>query len=224
MVFQKDFLSALQNPSPALKGNIVYPPKADLLPNLELLLPLQAPNAKPKHFSTNLWSGEKVSMPTSSHFRSLHLSPSATRDFVQACKAQSTTVTATIPVIIATMLMKLIPTDFEELECTVPVSLRRWMPAPITDNSFGVWIDAFSQYYHRSNISEFSWDEARRSKETIKEYLRTEGKSINVAKFGKIKDMREFFLSRVGMERGSSFDISNLGGMKVVDMAEGNKG
>ncbi|KAE8445459.1 hypothetical protein EG329_013349 [Mollisiaceae sp. DMI_Dod_QoI] len=221
LVFHKDFLSALQDPYPTLASSIVYPSKTDLLPNLELLHSLPIPPAKPKYKPTNLWSGEMVSMPTRSNFRSLYLSQPITQQFVQTCKAQSTTVTATIPVIVATALLKNLDTQFQELECTLPVSLRRWMPAPITEDSFGVWIDAFSQYYRRENLSAFSWDESRRSRQTINEYLRSGGGSINVAKFQMIKDMREFFLSRVGTERGTSFDVSNLGSIGARDQNEG---
>jgi hypothetical protein len=38
---------------------------------------------------------------------------------------------------------------------------------------------------------------------------------MNVAKFKRIKDMRKFFLDKLGKERGGSFDVSNLGAMKA---------
>lgn len=38
---------------------------------------------------------------------------------------------------------------------------------------------------------------------------------MNVAKFRQIPDMRKFFLGRLGKERGTSFDVSNLGSMGV---------
>jgi hypothetical protein len=221
IVFHRDFLSALQNPSIVLSSKVL-PRKEDLLPNLELLHPLPISVSQQRHVPTNLWSGEKVTIPTSSRFKSLYLCQPATRKFVKTCKEQSTTVTATIPVIVAAVLMNLIPIDFKELECTVPVSLRRWMPAPVTQDSFGVWIDAFSQYYRRENVVSFSWDEARRSRETINDYLKSDGESINVAKFKNINDMKQFFLSRVGTERGTSFDVSNLGGVRGKDIEEGS--
>ncbi|KUJ18434.1 uncharacterized protein LY89DRAFT_781486 [Mollisia scopiformis] len=215
LVFHKDFLAGLQDKTLALVSTVVHPRQTDLLPNLELLHPLPIQTPKPALVHANLWSGREVTMPTQSHFRSLFLSQSTSQGFVQACKSHGTTVTATIPVIMAIALMENIEASFDEVECTVPVSLRRWMPNIINEDSFGVWIDAFSQYYHRENVSTFSWDEARRSRETISEYLKSDGQCINVAKFQKIKDMREFFLSRVGKERGTSFDVSNLGGIKA---------
>lgn len=47
---------------------------------------------------------------------------------------------------------------------------------------------------------------------------------MNVAKFKQIKDMRKFFLGRVGEERGSSFDVSNLGVINLKEMGEWGMG
>jgi len=55
------------------------------------------------------------------------------------------------------------------------------------------------------------WDQALETKKSIKAYIDTNGSSINVAKFKYIRDMNRFFLSRLGQERTSSFDVSNLG-------------
>lgn len=79
----------------------------------------------------------------------------------------------------------------------------------------GVLIDAFSLYFRREDLGTFEWDEARRSKEGIKDYLGHGGERINVAKFKRILDMRGFFLERVGLEMRSSFDVSNLGGIRA---------
>jgi hypothetical protein len=154
-------------------------------------------------------------MPTSSHFQSLVFSNETTARAIQVCKDRGTTITATIPVLVATALMQNIPEQFEEVECTFAVSVRRWLPAPINEGSMGSWYDAFSQYYRRENVSRFSWEEARRSRGLIADYLKSGGEHINVAKSKKIPDMREFFLSRVGKESGTSFDFSNLGGLRT---------
>jgi hypothetical protein len=215
MAFHKDFLSALSaNPVP-LSSYTIRTQKQELLPNLELAhpLPISAPSAPP-YVSKNLWSAERVSMPTTSHFQSLVFSNETTARIIQVCKDHGTTITATIPVIVATALMQNIPEQFEELECTFAVSVRRWLSAPIDEGSMGAWYDAFSQYYRKENVSQFSWEEARRSRGLIADYLKSGGERISVAKFKNIPDMREFFLSRVGKERGTSFDFSNLGSLR----------
>ena len=47
----------------------------------------------------------------------------------------------------------------------------------------------------------------------IAEYLKTGGQKINVAKLKAIPDMRKMFSEKVGKARGSSFDVSNIGGL-----------
>jgi len=81
----------------------------------------------------------------------------------------------------------------------------------------GVYIDAFSAYYSRFGLSSSQppWPEACHSRELITDYLKSDGRTANVAKFKQIEDMRNFFLGRLGEERGSGFDVSNLGVMKM---------
>ena len=50
------------------------------------------------------------------------------------------------------------------------------------------------------------------NKAVISSYLTA--KETNVGKFKAIPDMRSFFSSRLGQERGSTFDVSNLGSVK----------
>ena len=83
----------------------------------------------------------------------------------------------------------------------------------------GVWIDAIFITYRSTeeNLrdSESVWDEARRSKAVISAYIASDGQRINVARMKQRGDMREVFLSTVGCERDSSFEVSNLGVMSA---------
>jgi hypothetical protein len=212
LIFHKHFQAALSSAPKPLASPIIHPSKSALLPNLEQLhsLPIPSPSTAP-YLPKALWTGDKIASPMTSHFRSLTIPKETAGSFIRACRANGATVTSTIPVLIATALTKLIPNHFSDLECTIPVNIRHWLPAEIDEDAFGTWIDAFSQYYETENVKEFSWEEASRTRETIVEYLKSEGQRINVVKLQRIPDMREFFLSRVGKERGSSFDVSNLG-------------
>lgn len=55
------------------------------------------------------------------------------------------------------------------------------------------------------------------------EYLAGRGEKVNVLKFKEIADMRAWLKGMVGKERGSSFDVSNLGVVRgnVEGEAEG---
>ena len=79
----------------------------------------------------------------------------------------------------------------------------------------GVYIDAFSASYTRSDLQHSPWAEARRSKDLITSYLQNE--EINVSKMKKIPDMVKFFQDKIGKDRGTSFDVSNLGFMRVEE-------
>jgi len=130
---------------------------------------------------------------------------------IAACRAHGTTLTSTLPILIASALSKHIPKQFNEVECTIPVSLRRFLGVPV-EEKMGVWIDAFSTYFPRSSVQDFSWEQARHCKTAISQYLKVG--EINVGKFKAIPDMRSFFSSRLGQKRGSSFDVSNLGSVE----------
>jgi hypothetical protein len=226
MMFHRDLLTALSAEHPPLSCNVIYTPNAPLLPSLETLLPKATPSTSATTPPKALWSGSKIIPPTRSNFLSLVLSSSTSSHFLKACKAHATTLTSTVPVLIASAFFSTISSDFNSLECTIPVSLRRWIPEPIDENVIGVYIDAFSAYYSRSSVStpQFPWLEAARSRELITDYLKNNGEKVNVAKFKEIKDMRNFFLGRVGQERASSFDFSNLGAMKIEENGEWGMG
>ncbi len=219
MLFHRDFLAALSSDPLPLANHIFLPSNKTLLPNLETLLPLANPCIPTPHNSSNLWSGSKIIPPTRSNFHSLTFSAKTTYFLLQACKQHSTSLSSILPVMVASALFSVLPETFASLECTIPVSLRRFLPETVNENVIGVFLDAFSAYYDRSGFptpdSQFPWSEAQRSQALIGEYLKGNGEKMNVAKFKQIKDMRDFFKSRIGSERGTSFDVSNLGVMKI---------
>jgi hypothetical protein len=231
MIFHKNFLAAISAyPAPLpLTSTIVYPLKRNLLPTLEQLLPsTTAPlTSNPHQAHKSPWTGNKIILSTtnSSKFRSLILPQPLSSGLLIACRANGATLTSTLPVLIAVALTKTLSTldsEFEELECTIPVSLRRFLPQSTEEDKdkMGVWMDAFSQYYHRENVLKFSWEEARRSRETITQHLASGAREMNVAKLKLISDMREFFRSKIEEERTSSFDVSNVGNATGRGMSE----
>jgi len=217
MLFHRHFLAALSNPStaPFPLNHTVFSTQAPLLPNLELLHPLPIPTPVKTPAPLALWGGEKITLPLRSRFRLLTFTPSTSAKLLQTCRAHNITLTAVLPVIVSRVLFEAIPQKYTDLECTVPATIRRWLNAKVDGESFGVFIDAFSLYFTRKqdfeNIRTTIWDQALETKKSIKAYIDTNGSSINVAKFKYIRDMNQFFLSRIGQERASSFDVSNLG-------------
>jgi hypothetical protein len=214
MIFHKHFLSALASTPPPLSNTTILSSNTPLLPNLEAALPLTVSPPNPAPTLPGLWCGSQITAPMTTNFRSLRIPTITTSQFIQACRANGTTITATVPVLLACALSSLLPPQYQSFEALIPVNLRRWLPGSLKDTEgMGVFIDAFSQYYMRTNLSSFTWDEARRSKATINSYLKTGGQEVNVARLQSVGDMRGFFLGKLGKERGSSFDVSNIGGL-----------
>lgn len=216
MAFHKSFLAGLLNPI-TVENTIIVLPLLPLLPTLEGMLPSATIPKAPRHIPTELWTGNKIASTTHTHYLSHALSQDTSMKFLKACKVNGTTLTATLSAIIAVSLVKSLPssTKFSELECTIPISLRRFLPAPIDENELGVWIDAFSTYYRRSDILQFSWEEARKCRMAITDVLAKEGQEVNVFGLRNVTDMREYFLAKIGQERTSSFNVSNVGCMKL---------
>jgi hypothetical protein len=219
VIFHENFLAALSTSPPVLTNKIIGCPDEALYPNLELLHPLPIPTSAPASYvPENLWPGDTISTPVPSCFRSLTIPTETTTRFILACRRNGTTITATLAVIIASALFELIPAQFTDIECCIPVDIRHWLPPMISRDSMGNFIDGFSQYYRRENLqsSTFSWDEARRSRQNIIDYLATDGKSINIAKLKIVPDMRQFMLDKVGQKRRTTFDVSNVGKLKAA--------
>lgn len=215
VVFQKYFHSALSKSQPRNKSKIIRPPLSPLLPSLEDLHPLPIPPRPPLSLppsAVGTWTGTPINLPVRSNLRTLDLSRLVTSNLLQTCRERGTTLSATLPVIINSALSQLLPPKFTTLKCTLPVNIRRWLrplqDGVIVDDEMGVWIDALSISYPRGP---FSWEQVHKGGAQISDYIKSEGERISVARFKQVEDMRNIFVSSVGRERDSSFEVSNLG-------------
>lgn len=223
IAFHKHFFVSLTSAAVRQGSKIIYSLTKPLLPNLELLHPLPIPPASPYLQESALWTGTPVRLPMRTLFRTLTLSHQLTTSLIQTCRTHQTTLTSTLPVLIARVLRRLLPGGPHALKCIIPVNIRRFLPRDsIADDDMGVWIDAISISYDSAKIP--TWDEAQRSKDIISAYLASDGQRINVARMKQRGDMREFFLSLVGKERDSSFEVSNLGVVKNMKEEVKNEG
>ena len=158
--------------------------------------------------SQNLWSGGPVIVPLVSRFRSFSFLPKTTSRFTVVCRREGTTVTAALQTLLAAALFKFVPERYSELTGTVPVSLRRWMPPPVVEDSIGVWVASLEETYHKDG---FSWEEVRRCRQMITKFLAQNGKDTNVGLLRWLNDYKSHFTSKIGTKRATSFEISNIG-------------
>ncbi|KAF3484006.1 silencing information regulator [Arthroderma uncinatum] len=246
--FHKTFLQALHNACSAASADVksVIPsPKTPLLPNLEKVYPM------PLSFffilsilfwtkiwkaarDPGLWTGSKITTPLENQVRHLVISKRDTAALRDLCRENKTTVTAALQTLLANALFTNLPGKFTSLRCEGAISNRRWLTDDnITDDSIGVWVQDFQEMYSRDKLSkngerlEFSWDEARRSKQNLDRILSLRGKNSMVAMLKFVDDYQnELFLPKVGKEREKSFEISNVGVFKSSqeELEAGEKG
>lgn len=231
--FHNTFAQALRevqsSPSAEAK-NLIVPPTSPLLPNLEQLLPLPISIRylakeflKSKIGRSNdplLWTGSSIKTPLVNRVRHLPLSKSTTTKLRKSCQMNGTTVTAALQTIIASVIFNQVPTTFKKLRCSGAISVRRWLPDIITEDSIGVWVQGYEEVYERENFKgrEFPWDEAKRSRRTIERVLEQKGRNQSIGLLKYVSDYhRDLFLSKVGKPRHLSFELSNVGAYSAVE-------
>ncbi|KAF2261892.1 hypothetical protein CC78DRAFT_561551 [Lojkania enalia] len=223
----RDALAATTSLSLQLETeHIIVPNNSSLLPPIEELHPLPLPEtpSQPTSKIVNEWRGNVIQLPCKSHFKSLSLSPNRSKSFIQECKKNNVSVTATLPSLIATTLYDILPLTTEALTCIIPVSLRPWLPRHIVDGAIGTWFDAFKVQIVRpdktlensnasSNPTEI-WPQAQEVSKAIRKYLTASPSGepyTTIAIFKSIPDVAPIFASTVGKERDAAFELSNLG-------------
>lgn len=221
LVFHKSLLAAMNMVENVIDSEtlqtVVESLDMPLLPSLESLHPLPIPATSDRSFTTTSvkeWTGDVIRLPCETRFKSLSISADNSTAFIQSCKQNGTTVTSALPALFASILFHILPPTIEALSCVIPVSLRRWLPSDITNDTMGVWIDAFQvPFFHSTNNQLFGmdWQQAQLCQSAIKAYLAHGGNAINVARFKNIPDISSIFTSKIGQPRDSAYEVSNLG-------------
>lgn len=229
--FHRTFLQALHDAaslSPGQTKRVVTSPQTPLLPNLEAVhpLPVSIPYLLTVAFKAKIWSprdpgmwaGGKVQSPVETQVRHVALPESLTSSLKSLCRGQSTTITAFLQTIVARALFAHLPDIYSSLKCCSSVSTRRWLPDIITDDSLGVWVEDYYDYYNRdaTSTAKFPWPEAQRSRNTIEATLNQKGKNASSNLLRYVKDFhQELFLSQLGKPRVTSYELSNIGAVGV---------
>lgn len=237
--FHRGFLDALKdavtlNLTPDNVKSVIPSPDAPLLPNVEALHPMPfsfsfalsvvLKDRFGKTHDPGLWAGAKITAPLENRVRHVVVSKQDTIAFKDLCRKNQTTVTAALQTLIATALFRNLPAKFTKLKCDGAISSRRWLRGnAVTADSIGNWVQDYHEKYKRedfckqtkssdNNDVEFSWAEAQRSKRTLDRILSSMGKNASMYLLKYIKDFqKDFFLPKVGKDRASSFELSNLG-------------
>lgn len=226
--FHKAFLGASQSASisTAETKSVIPSPSTPLLPNVEAVhpMPLSIPYLAIALFREKIWSpakdlglwtGSKVRVPLETQMQHIVIPKPLAIAFKESCREYNTTITAALQIMVARSFFTHLPTTFSQIQCSGALSTRRWLPESIiTDDSIGVWVQDYHECYSRNDLTTdfFPWDRATQSRQTIQDVLSLQGKNASPNLLKYVNDIhQELFLSKIGQQRKSSFEMSNVG-------------
>jgi Alcohol acetyltransferase len=215
---------ALCQPSSAEVKSTVQTTKPPMLPELEQLhessssgsrLGSTEAETKPSQTLGEAWAGGSQSLPVESRFRSVIINTETSDNLASQCRANGTSVTATTQALVSAILFEVLPETFTALNSDCAISVRRWLHEPITNDSMGCFVGSFSQTHERKD---FTWDEARRCRQTILEIMAEQGLGQPFGDpQGMAADLKYWFESKIGRPRMSAFELSNVGRLAGSD-------
>lgn len=226
VAFHRALAISLSSSSSEESKPIVGSSTIPLLPELEQLPRFGTADQRPtsEHHSLDSspglresWAGNcrTQSLPVRSRFRSTRISEGATRSFMRECKANATSLTAAMQTLISESLFRILPPRITTLQSDCPVSLRNWLPEPITNESIGNFGGSFSQIHRRQT---FSWDEARRCRKTISQIMDEKGHGMPFSHPEEMAaDLKSWFECKIGKPRISAFELSNVGRLLATE-------
>ncbi|KIV84466.1 hypothetical protein PV11_00242 [Exophiala sideris] len=212
---------------------VARPPDRSLIPSLEDIHPLPLSITYilkslwndwfPTRPST-VWTGAPITADPSkrrSRFQSICFSQDTTASLLRACRSHSTTLTAVVEVLTAAAVLTELPSEYSTVRCDGAIAMRRWLPHDVVnEDSIGDWVSRYVDEHRRTDgnvrgrskaIDLFSWDEARRVRNTIETELNKEGKDSVVGLLKYAGDLHQRFKGKIGKDRDETLEISNIG-------------
>lgn len=210
LVFHEAIESAMNAVTREQPTNLIKSSASPLLPPLDDLLNHVSPmNSKGDQGQPpGEWAGAKQFIPVRSRFCSYCLPAETTEQLVNAAKQKRVSVTASLQAMLVAAIFGLLPEDCTTVRADCAVSLRPWLPVPISATSMGCFIDNFGTSYSRCP---FSWNEARKTKRAIDQIVQRKGGENLCGRLAQISDLKPWLQSKRGKARPSALELSNVG-------------
>lgn len=240
--FHMALLKALDSP-PASESlqvpHIVTPPALPLLGSLEALVPLPISYALllrtlwtqvwfPRRRPPTFWSGTPIHLPSDglkTTFRTIIFTPQTLAYLLSACRAEKTTITALLQVLIAKSLFSALPADSaSHLASSIAIDLRRSIPATaaVTDETMGVFVCSLATNHARHTLTHTPlWELAREYRCALESRVRAGTRNVDTGMLKYVDDYEKHFRTLLGRCREKSFEVSNLGVFKGVRSRSG---
>lgn len=209
---------------------LVTPPALPLLEPLESLVPLPLSPAFVFHTlwtrvwftrprPPTFWSGPLAHLPPSglkTCLRTVAFSPQTVSRLLSACRAEKTTITALLQALIAKSFFSTLPASTTtSLSSTIAVNLRRHMPAPITDETMGVFVCSIAANHSRTKFEQTPlWDLARKYRRKLASRVDSGTRNADVGMLKHVDDFEKHCRGQVGKSHENTFELSNLGVFK----------
>jgi hypothetical protein len=196
-------------------SEMVYSFPDDLVPPIEELYTLPVSQdflrsqEKYSEPSPDSWTAAPQFTPVKTRFSTLWLSEVDTKMLMTLSKKEQTSVTAALQVLIATCIFSVLPSIYLTLQGDCAVSLRRFLPEPVTATTLGCYVGSSSITYRR--MPSFDWDEARRTKIAIEHTMAQKGGDMPVGYLAFIQNQHHWMSQKLGRKRMSAFELSNVG-------------
>lgn len=210
LVFHDAVETALNGLVDVESTNPVRPPDLPLLPPMDIFVksPVETSGSSNQEQLSSVWTGAAQFLPVQTRFTSRWLSAEQTRRLIDGSKQRGLSLTSTLQAMIVAAVFEQLPGEYTTLTTDCAVSLRGWFPSPVTAQSMGSFVDTFTQVYHRSP---FSWEEARRTRDTIDKVVKQQRGDDLVGKLSRIPDLKAWTEAKMGHARSSSIEMSNVG-------------
>lgn len=149
-------------------------------------------------------------------FRTLSFPTQTVTRLLAACRAEKTTITALLQVLVAKSFFHVLPAETAtSLVSSIAINMRRFMPAPVSDETMGVFVYTISASHERAAFASTSqWELARKYRGKLEARVNNGTRNADIGMLKLVSNFEKYWTSRVGKRHESSFELSNLGVFK----------
>lgn len=219
IVFQQALERAMTHVTSSHPPDVISLPSKPLLPSAEELhtfpvcpsfIATQKAESDPP---ANVWSGGVQRVPVKTRVHSFWTTEMVTHRLMARCREKKTSVTSLLMALLAESFFHEVPSDFTTVYGECAMSIRRFMPDIIDDDSMGVFIGVFRQGYERGNGVHSVWDDSTRTKRTMDGVIAKNGADQSAGYLRLVPDLADWFRKKLGRKRWAAWELSNVGAL-----------
>jgi hypothetical protein len=204
---------------------VVSPPGSfSIGPSIEEIHSLHVPDSPPQTDAPkyNDWLGNPPSLPNTTGYTTLTLSPPMVQAWIQECKKNRVAPPAGLNALLTRSIYAGLPATTESMDVNIPVDVRGNLPPNAVDGVMGNFFDAFRVRVFRADFCEKEgeqlgafWPAARKVASETRKYFSRTGPSgealLNIAGLKNVPDLHALLKSLIGGARSESLELAYIG-------------